>query len=179
MKKGAVKSKGKRVAVRKNRTTVKRKESARKAVRPQINLHRQKEYEDETMYRYSPEDEEDVPYYSDEEDLIEEERLRKEELVEELQDFLAYRPDFVVIGFKDDWAVLAKVSVFRINNITNSTGFQPLDKTHERKICFLTIVEFGDEPRRGELPYVLKKAGCVDTVKLRSKYDINSKLAGL
>jgi len=108
---------------------------------------------------------------SDEED----ERQLKDEIMEEIEDFLSYRPDFTVIEFTDEWIILAKFKKLRINTIANATGFQPVENNKESNECLVRLVLFGEEPPRGYLAYHLKKGGC-PTIIIRAKHDVNFKL---
>lgn len=100
---------------------------------------------------------------------------RKADIKDEILDFLRFRNDYVVIDETDDYFVVAKFAYLSIQNKYNESGFQPVDKIHSTKECLLRVIEFGEEPNRDTLAYLLKRGGC-PVIKINTKFDVESRL---
>jgi hypothetical protein len=128
--------------------------------------------------RKSKFDEDDEPIFIDADEVDEEEDDEevKMQLFEELMETIEYKNEFLVLDIEENWIVVAKFVSIRINNVYNSSGFQPFDKTQEEKKCILALIVFGEDPNREDnLAYTLLKKGA-NVIRVKNKFEIESKL---
>lgn len=145
-----------------------------------------KKYEAEPYEDEEEDQDEDTSYLYDEEEYELHRKTILKGIREELEDCLSLRPDFTVIELNENWALVARSVVLKVNVTSNPNGFQPFEKTVEAKKCILCIIQYGEGPKRGEnskngckdiphMAYILKKKGC-QVIQLNSKYDVDGKL---